>query len=1243
MNNNIKNSETTADQSMLDQAPDNWRIYFLAWIDVLEKLDVLILEIRNLQFTCIYSLRCGELYRAFCEREEIMFGHDRGEYDYSDGSSRCSNMALLEEKMMDSSGRDHLKTARELALLLVSPFPGEWERKQYQKVSNLEKKRGRNWSEPDPDLEHHIDEFLTTKNWSGTEKDMLQVLRTAQSVKRQIVADRFHIYLEGLDILGLNCNNRFMAKDITRTGPRLFTLRMGILSRVRHFLDIIRDLQQRLAQNFESTPPENPRPRVHRRREQGAYTSYMSKRIQDLRYDMNHLVSYLTEGKGDHKPEPAPLVLQRWGHKPTAKNRIHLDESDTPQTGKEYAQAHFEFLQSGFWLLDQAQNFTINLHEIGHHAVRQHWKNFSNLRNKRAKQRQRPQSKEPFEALMGEIRDILKGSGLTTDIQFDTPPEAVHVSINEIAADLLAASIDGCAYAYGWMEEVLGWGMEMALVTEKGWDPHLDIATKLLDNPKTKQSRAYRDWYLRGHILITWLREIEKDKVGHHSSSALLEQSEPKTLEWRFLNGLELVLEELNQYIDSYIDGPEDRKAEGWKQTATQLCFQIKNARSIQDVIRWRKELRTDRFKEAERMFPRHTQALPSKIRNHLAEVFITARKRRYRDVEVPNLTKSNGYESAFLRLYGVKHSFVDVSRCDNQKGMKEIIEQERVTDHERTLFEFISDIPWQSAMMTAQDFFCLPATSHVSSRLSGDHKRDCFGLWHVFRQINQDNPLGRRLYALAIEMQLQLTQSPILRASNLLESLKQNEKLEVRQIPASGYGQKTINDFILKLQELVSLEHGYMKNASGDTDIGKRCKVQRSLEEKLREFLKIVESPDWDAFLVSLFFLDGDTGAGDEDAGGEDANVPGFAGAREIREYLTPNHWFHKVFNDRFQCLDFFTLNYEDTNEPDTCFHLVFRTCGANNMNNPERNRPHAISSLGMMKNQVVKREKEVANGVKYQSEGGSCNEITIPTLGKYNSFVMRLDQKPLCRCPLPKWSQYPPFFMRREVWIPVRLEKQTNKKTVMLNNFTASIPLVFLYIRLRHHLERLDFLSWLNSTIGRANLMNEDHIQVCLVDSWADIVIIFGKHFLGHGREAKELQWISKFRDQVYNHFLVARTETVTTPWSIEIASRNRAKFTLSITVFFKHQSQDKHVKLTSMFKKLQETVSTFFKDQGETEKNRCYSITDTNGPADALIFFPQFPEGKKFEDIVESFDNDNIRDYIDKIEIQIGTLWN
>ena len=77
--------------------------------------------------------------------------------------------------------------------------------------------------------------------------------------------------------------------------------------------------------------------------------------------------------------------------------------------------------------------------------------------------------------------------------------------------------------------------------------------------------------------------------------------------------------------------------------------------------------------------------------------------------------------------------------------------------------------------------------------------------------------------------------------------------------------------------------------------------------------------------------------------------------------------------------------------------------------------------------------------------------------------------------------------------------------------------------------------------------------------------------------------------------------------------------------------------------MFKKLQETVSTFFKDQGETEKNRCYSITDTNGPADALIFFPQFPEGKKFEDIVESFDNDNIRDYIDKIEIQIGTLWN
>ncbi|MBF0383487.1 MAG: hypothetical protein HQL69_20905 [Magnetococcales bacterium] len=728
---------------IIDQAPNDWRIYFMAFVDLLEKLDILVLELRHLQSTCIYFLRCGEMYEALLRREEAIFSQERPVSDDPTQPNSLPYTNFLHNELALS--QDHRKTAEKLAALLVSPFPGKW-RELAKEFGFEEGSDEYKIFQPEPQLLDKIVDFQNRQSWTGPQKEMYQVLRTAQSVKRRIVADRLYAYLEGRDALGLGCESVSNRSHLHLSGPTFFMMRMGLLARARHYLEIIQDLQQRMAQDFESFPSENPRPRVHRRREQGAYTAYMSKRIQDLRLDMNHLMTYLGSPDGIplYPPEPPPLVHQRWGHVPTAISRaVNLEgpmahalgspkQSAAQETknNNHYARTRFEFVESGFWLLDKAQNFTINLHELGHHVIHQH---FDGPLTTKKLQNQKLKDGHPFFVLMEEIDRPL---ALFLSSYMDGAqknPDRLHlrhvVDTNEIASDLLAATVHGTAYAFGWIEEVLGADMELALASNEGLEHHASIELSNLTCPIMGRLRDHRHWYIRGRLLVVWLKALEKEQIIEQLNNkrereeieslkmkwqkpalangiaaqdfadafkeelptirTLIKPGKPidiekldkiaEPLELRLLHGLEEVLRHLNQAIDYHIEDPAKRKAGFWEELSNNLINKVKVSSALERAIQWRKEMNSDRYKSNDQnSFPRHSQPIPGKVRNFMARIFISLHKDRYKHLEgEPKGNDNKALHSALWHLYGISHNLEALKIQKAKRKKKHLITAE--------------------------------------------------------------------------------------------------------------------------------------------------------------------------------------------------------------------------------------------------------------------------------------------------------------------------------------------------------------------------------------------------------------------------------------------------------------------------------------------------------------------------------------------------------------------------------------
>lgn len=635
-----------------------WDLYFLSWLDALEKLELLQLEIKHLQVNCIYSLRSGHLLSLLDSEEALFlkgqqsrrtesrffplppqFETGKGEetlglhllnFAYTQTCRLLPNYpsvtdyeeALILERFLElkenalvfeGDGKDGKpirycfqlgasQDARDLAEELKSTggenatghlsleSDKDHPEKTYLKLASptfegLDRKT----LIASVQVAKQVYHLWTSGVWGNARKDLYRMLQAAQHLKQQVVADRLTFFYQGCIALNMENPGEYQldpSKINQRSGPWLFWLRSGILERADHGLELLENLQRRLAQQLESFPPEYPHQTIHRRREQGVYTHFLTQRVRDLRRNMNLQIDFfrawnacedkdnvskaMRKVMNELKPMlEQPTILHRWDHKHSSYQAVQLDDHKawnklTPRA---------EYIQTSFWMLDKPDSQVILAHEVAHHAIRQNYNNFNSFRfvsNSAALR----DSNDPFESLIFALERGIQ-DWVTTEGGGDDGPSRRgidFVDAREIAADLLAALNEGHAYLYSFLIEGVGRSLPTQMAEPFGYVPHLRVNLQLISDPPDPQTRKTtliqlsqpeRTWYLRGMVLLAWMGQIFdlEERAGKNVGGDLFLLAKElgcgnfpdqnTRLESDLHGGVDAILNELNQFLDA--------------------------------------------------------------------------------------------------------------------------------------------------------------------------------------------------------------------------------------------------------------------------------------------------------------------------------------------------------------------------------------------------------------------------------------------------------------------------------------------------------------------------------------------------------------------------------------------------------------------------------------------------------------------------------------------------------------------
>lgn len=1067
---------------------DAWRLYFLAWLDALEKLDILVLELRHLQHTCIFSLRAPVLQEVL-RREEVILDPTAGENP---------DELFAELTRGGNSQSDPLSLARRVSQELVPLFPDPLEQPQDPPAVG-------EGDEPSAPPMAEVRELLRAiwlqGLWSDASKDLYQVLQSAQELKRQIICDRLVLFLDGYRRLGL-ADKRRRFNDQERF-PDLLMARMAVLARSHEYLGRIGDLQQRLGQHLESTPAQYPRPSVHRRRMQGVYTQYLARRVSYLRLSMNLLLAHL---RGAEEHLAVPKILHRWEHSHTSRQAVFMDEvgaaESDPTWGSHETDPRVEFVQTGFWMLDKPDNQPTLAHEVAHHAIRQHYDNLMPAVLGAA-------GNDHFAALIRDLQKVLKAYDLTGKA---APPQPVQELVNplEIACDLLASAVKGVSYLYAFFLEAMGWGLEHAMVDEHGYLPHLSVRLELREDYNAPRVRNHRDWYLRGRVIVQWLRATSTDAESKSPTSP-----GANTIDSGILTAVEHVLEALSQRLAERCDHSRDQSHLYWQDVAKELCRRIDRSSAAREVKAWRESRRSDQYQGATRRrgFPRESQRLPFPVRRFLLRVLHTH--------------KAQLYGKPATSHYGDWSGDIDrvLDRCPASWK-----EDRSLAESGNQLFLHVFDIPWQCAWIRAGDFRELRCKPHPDLGLEALADRT---LADLYTEINRNTSLGRRLFFAAMEFDAFSSQSPCQRLRTLVR--------EIRHLDLDDADRNSaVQAWLARATAALMSEQAVARRNSYQAI----REIQKTQGECLAEFVRLLETyarptagepqePIQDCW--SRWFR-----------GKDSATNP--SRGRELFHFLTlhagahhsdggprPSYEEYRARYTRlaryFDCCPEPSDASRSTPGGDLRMLLASRACvsGETRPNGEQRPSPLLSAydpSLGIKPPAGVPSTPAAKAA---ESSTAKDAETLVATTGFYNALFLKPGVKHLCRCVLPRLRRGEsgdtlslPLFMRRESWI--ELSADAHPDTDLSN------ALCVLFLQLNRRFARLDFIDWLFSEGPRdeAGPLLSAADRVFLTDGWADVVLLLGAQGPTAERRRSDLFAI---RGALGDHILVRRMETVFT----------------------------------------------------------------------------------------------------------------
>lgn len=617
-------------------------ISYLAWQDVVERLNILIYEIRHLQQNIIYSLRTPYLYRVLRYEEKYLWPIEK------EDSSGTSTRSKYVKRYSD----------------IVIPFPTPF---QSGKQDQIKEDEGHgDLSKFKTDLTGFVRFQWNSGRWSREQQEYYLVLCATQILKRQIIKDKAILLFEGTSVLLFMERHRLSdeIKKIDASVCRLMLLRSGIVAKISDYICRLGDFQKHFSKSQDHALQDHPRPSLQRRREQRFYASFLSRRTPQLFHELTWLLRANKDfsGVSDEANTQQSIVLHRWQHHYTSQSFTISD---------------VHIINTSYFMPERPDFQLLIDHEAAHAILRERYNNFyfQDLEHK------------------GEFRELIRAFiGCLTRFEFQSRTGLDEMILaKEIGADILAATIRGAAYLYALFLEIFGSDLDNVFRFGGTAEVDLDFLDTL--NGTCGLYDKNRSWFLRLHVVCTWIEQVYSFKKNLHNKSA-------HTLETKLISSVRYMLDSMTTYLDQL--APDSLKsAKYWfalRKRFDDLIIDFPASKSVRRSI-----------KELHEAF--YHQPAPTEITTETqdeSKVFYTK--------------PLNGYDRTFLNCLfkhtaQFKHEFHD-PLCSLGLGMSDTT-HERIIDSPDELaklsklnyvpgsiFEFHHDIAWQYAMMMCQLLF---------------------------------------------------------------------------------------------------------------------------------------------------------------------------------------------------------------------------------------------------------------------------------------------------------------------------------------------------------------------------------------------------------------------------------------------------------------------------------------------------------------------------------------------------------
>ncbi len=1149
----------------------------LAWIDILERTDTTLLEIRHLQTNIIHSLREPIFYQKLKKEEVFIWpsqqscDEDSSKDDGNNSSADDRNEELV--KYLEGPVSNPADTVAKN----IKPFPS------YPANSNP--------TENDAE-KIRLDNIWSKAGWSIEQKRNYHILRSLQTLKRNLIEDKLYFCWWGCRVFEINKNKHTTYNThttdnthYTRVNDAAFMmLRSAVFAKLRNAVRHLGDLQSQFEKSQDdSSLHDNPRPSLARRREQGIYSSHLSARSVQLIDEINLLL----EAVADRDLVPSQsndIVMHSWKHDFTS----HYYRMDTQTSQNQHSNPihpNVSFIQTSYWMPERPDLQSVIAHEAAHLAIQSRLALLFEGHLVRGNTR--------FLKLLRQISHLLS-------IFFHG--DSRHL-LTEITADLLATATKGHAYIYAQFLETAGLGCEFMFDT-----PNQEYNLQAIEELGPHSGEFVKDlqWHLRLKLTICWLNQI------HHTS--FVDRPYHDTV---MLEGIEELSDKMMRYLMTKNQHDSDRIVY-WMTATDRLCQLVRKSKVCIEVKTWRKK-RSRAGEKPENIdeYGVTNKRIPEPIRDHLFRNLLWHKCKEHckSDPEPTSLEKSCKY---FDQLY-----LDDIDKFGKSEG-----NDDNSIIGERPVFQHLYDIPWQCAIFRSVDFLGKSPESD-----SPRHKKE-IKVW--MDEFHYNTSLGREMYQYALEFEFSRTMSPSYRLQYCVSLLTERKDIKAsKQLNGifdnnsnNAKGVELLNDLeplvkhIIKSDKKIKfrVSQGYLEKEL-DKILKKHSNAGNVLAAIGRN--RGHEKPAFKKYSIRRHLLlqiatDLITKIHDEleeviKRGNKDFLIP-------LKEFLSPDlqHCEESEENVVNKILENLDSNrpIDELNKNENSF---YRDCSVRMLGRISISGTHDIDSGNDHTSTYIDSLNSMYEDLKKtdpKDKGGPYESL--PLLGAYDLFFT-FKTRPMCRCRLPpipsdsgkERDKYPSFFTRRELGIYVPFKRKEH------NNEAKFIGMIA--ITLTQKESRIDFLYRLID--GGISSILEENDDGYLTDGWGDIVLLF--------RECDIKKWtrIYDVQKTLFEDFMVDRTSLYLSPSVLEHLNNDEHYLTIQTRLM-----EDR--KLEKSFDNIEGKILN--SDSASEFKNASYELVRTPGQTDYLIKLNNYNHGTKLMEVIPQLFKDSD---IDMIQTTIG----